>query len=287
MENNNLKVLFFGVFSKDSTNISQANAFERNGCEVTRHDFRANPQLPEDKGYDLIFYSKCNELGIDAVDKYKGIKCLWYMDSMNGNYNDSLKAKFSLVDFITFALYDPWVNSQHYATPCYLIEEGFDPDVDIWNYRPYIHDVSFIGNLYNKSRQDYRKEIEFDIIKCSRIDHPIRVRYSKINLNFTDGGTSDRAYKVMAAGGFLLSESWPGCPFDDGIEFDTFENSKELKQKIKYYLRNQEKRIEIAEAGYKAVQKFSRTNWAKRILDIYKNASHNHRLRKVRNKPLT
>ncbi len=176
-------ILFFGVFSENSTNISQANAFEKNGCKVTRHDFRANPQLPADDGFDLIFYSKCNELGIDAVQKYKGIKCLWYMDPMNGNYNDSLKAKFPLVDFICFALHNPWMNSQHYSTPTYLIEEGFDPDVDYPVNDKFITVVGFIGNLYNKSRQDYFKETRFSLLKCSREQHRYAVAKTKINLN--------------------------------------------------------------------------------------------------------
>jgi len=271
MDNQAIKVLFFGVFSEDSTNISQANAFEKNGCIVTRHDFRANPQLPADNGYDLIFYSKCNELGIDAVQKYKGIKCLWYMDPLNGNYNDSLKAKFPFVDFICFALWDPWINSQHYTTPTYLIEEGFDPDVDQchlgeeWKY-----EVSFIGNLYNQSRKDYHKAVDFDVIKCSRLEHPIKVSQSKINLNFTDGGTSDRAYKVMASHGFLLSEDWDGCPFTLNKEIVLFDGIDDLKDKIKYFKYHWEERHEIAIRGYKAVLKYSRINWAKRILDIYK-----------------
>ena len=273
MDKQAIKVLFFGVFSENSTNISQANAFEKNGCKVTRHDFRANPQLPADEGYDLIFYSKCNELGIDAVQKYKGIKCLWYMDPLNGNYNDHFREKLKYIDFACFALYEPFRKSQQGDSHqyCYLIEEGFDPDVDQchlgeeWKY-----EVSFIGNLYNQSRKDYHKAVNFDVIKCSRLEHPIKVAQSKINLNFTDGGTSDRAYKIMASGGFLLSEPWPGCPFKQCIEFDTFYTGRDLKKRIKYYLHNWEEREEIAQAGMEAVQKFSRTNWAKRILDIYK-----------------
>jgi len=273
MDDQAIKILFFGDFSENSTNISQANTFEKNGCIVKRHDFRKESRLPNDIGWNLIFYSKCNELGIDAVEKYKGIKCLWYMDPMNGNYNDSLKAKFPLVDFICFALHEPWMNSQHYATPTYLIEEGFDPDVDYQIKRKLdrpIIDVGFIGNLYNESRKQYHEKVGFTLSKCSREQHNEVVAQTLINLNFCDGGTSDRSYKIMAAGGFLLSEPWPACPFWDGIELDTFKNSKELKQKIKYYLHNWEEREEIAEDGKVSVQYLSRINWAKRILDIYK-----------------
>ena len=269
MDKQAIKVLFFGDFSENSTNISQANAFEKNGCIVSRFDFRRQRVLYEDEGYDLIFYSKCNELGIDAIQKYKGKKCLWYMDPMNGNYNDSLKAKFPLVDFITFALYDPWTNSQHYATPAFLIEEGFDPDVDYETDEDYITNAGFIGNLYNKNRQDHFKEAGFSLLKCSREQHRHVVAQTRINLNFTDGGTSDRAYKIMAAGGFLLSQTWPGCPFVDGVHFVSFNGTEELSRYIRYYLKNDIEREAIAVAGETAVQEFSRTQWAKRILKIY------------------
>ena len=269
-----IKVLFFGVFSKDSTNISQANAFEKNGCIVTRYDFRANPQLPADEGYDLIFYSKCNELGIDAVQKYKGIKCLWYMDPLNGNYGTPFLNKIDKVDFVCFALHDPYfkTNGTTYGqgTPCYLIEEGFDPDVDKIINDDYIFDVSFIGNLYDEKRKKYQKETGFSMIQCSRIAHPYKVAQSRINLNFTDGGTSDRAYKIMSSGGFLLSEAWPGCPFEDGKEFISFDGVADLNTKIQYYLSRFEERQEIADNGWRSVQKYGRDIWAKRILDIYK-----------------
>jgi len=274
MGNNSLKILFFGVFSENSTNISQANAFEKNGCIVTRHDFRANPNLPEDRGYDFIFYSKCNELGIDAVKKYKGIKCLWYMDPMNGNYNDSFISKLRKVDFACFALYEPFLESAIQIDndkKLHLIEEGFDPDVDVWHHQQKLnYKISFIGNLYNESRREYYQKVNFDLIHCLRLEHPFKVAQSEINLNFCDGGTSDRAYKIMSSGGFLLTEDWPGCTFKDLEDIVIFYNPEDLKGKAEYYLNNTEEWIRIALNGYKAVQKYSRTNWAKRILDIYK-----------------
>lgn len=268
-------ILFLGVFTKDSTNISQANAFEKNGCTVIRHDFRANPNLPADMGFDLIFYSKCNELGIDAVTRYKGIKCIWYMDPLNGNYSSSFLQKVGKVDFVCFALYDPWLKtawtSYGQNKPCYLIEEGYDPNVDDSNPGvEYQYDVSFIGNLYDKKRQYYHENAGFNVINCSRIDHPLEVARSKINLNFTNGGTSDRAYKIIASHGFLLSEPWPGCPFEPGKHFVTFTSLNELREKIKYYLHHWEERSKIAANGYLKVKKYSRTNWAKRILKIYR-----------------
>lgn len=266
------KVLFFGVFTENSTNISQANAFEKHGCQVTRHDFRANPTIPDDDGYDFIFYSKCNELTVNAVQRYAGIKCLWYMDPLNVNYAESLYEKLPLMNFIAFALPEPYHYTIRYLKfnpPAYLIEEGFDPDVDIIHPTLYRYNVSFIGNLRTEERRKFHKDVDFSLIKCSRYNHPLKVANSIINLNLTNGGTSDRAYKIMAAGGFLLSQPWPNCPFEDGREIAIFNNVKECKAKIEYYLDNPKQRLKIASNGQKAVQKFSRTIWAERILKIY------------------
>jgi len=268
------KVLFFGVFTENSTNISQANAFEKNGCQVTRHDFRANPTIPEDDGYDFIFYSKCNELTVSAVKMYAGIKCLWYMDPLNANYSPTLMVKMPYMDFIVFALPEPYhftIRRLNFSTQCYLIEEGFDPDVDSIQIQiTYKYDVSFIGNLRNEERKQFSEKVDFEVIKCSRIEHPAYVSASKINLNLTSGGTSDRAYKVMASGGFLLSQPWPNCPFQNGKEICLFNDTEDCKRKIDYYLKNENKRRAIAINGHTAVQKFSRTIWAERILKIYK-----------------
>lgn len=57
-----------------------------------------------------------------------------------------------------------------------------------------------------------------------------------------------------------------GLDFIDGKDLITFNNSNELKNKIEYYLNNEEERLIIAENGYKSVQKFSRLEWAKKIL---------------------
>jgi len=91
---------------------------------------------------------------------------------------------------------------------------------------------------------------------------------TRINLNFTQGGASDRVYKVLAAGGFMLTEPWPGMEddFQPGIHLDIFTSVEELREKIELYLIRDDVRETIAENGFRAVQKFSRDEWAKRII---------------------
>ena len=103
-------------------------------------------------------------------------------------------------------------------------------------------------------------------------DHNFAFADSKINLNFVDGnsGCSDRVYKILAARGFLLTQPWPRMEIDFKNEKDlvVFHTVGELKKLIEYYLANSEQRNNIAQNGYETVQKFSRDNWAKKILEI-------------------
>lgn len=100
-------------------------------------------------------------------------------------------------------------------------------------------------------------------------EHSKVVSQTKINLNFTEGGTSDRTYKVLASRGFLLTEPWDGMEGDFivGKDLDVFNNVEELRDKIEYYLKSERIRNRIANNGYKTVKKFDRINWAKKILE--------------------
>ena len=50
----------------------------------------------------------------------------------------------------------------------------------------------------------------------------------------------DRVYKVMAAGGFLLTNDWIGREemFVDGEHLVIFNDPQDLAEKIKFYLAN-------------------------------------------------
>jgi spore maturation protein CgeB len=99
--------------------------------------------------------------------------------------------------------------------------------------------------------------------------HSIVVSETKINLSFTEGtGVSNRLYKLLAAKGFVLTMPFDTMhqDFTPGKDFDIFNTPSELKQKIKYYLKNENEREIIALHGYKTVQKYDHVNYAKFIL---------------------
>jgi|APSaa5957512535_1039671.scaffolds.fasta_scaffold191398_1 spore maturation protein CgeB len=122
-------------------------------------------------------------------------------------------------------------------------------------------------------RAIYQVAIGFKVIGGAYgTDHAIAVARSKINLNFVanNSGCSDRAYKILAAGGFLLSEDWPGRALDfvDGQDLVIFCGLNDLNRKIHFYLEHENKRMVIAGQGMKSVQRFTRVEFARKIIAL-------------------
>jgi len=287
-----MKILFVGVFKYGSTNISQYNSLKRQGHEVNQYDYREMRQLSGqsvmegdlvskvDQGnIDLVFFSKCNGMTSWVVDECnKNAKtALWYMDPLNSNFNQELIEKIKKCNYTFCALQKPYEEAKKYSDNVYFLQEGFDPDSDY----PVVSDtenkpykVTFIGNLTGE-RKKYHQEIAFkNITNCFGREHPYAVGLTKINLNFVqnESGCSDRVYKILAAKGFLLTQPWPGMEKDfvPDKDFVVFNGMGDLINKINIYSSHKADfiRMKIAEQGYRTVQKFSRDNWAKRIIKI-------------------
>ena len=149
--------------------------------------------------------------------------------------------------------------------------EGFDENVDKPLNVEKEYDISFIGNIYG-SRQSIIKKVSHSVKLISNAygtRHAEEVSRTRINLNIcTADGASDRVYKILAAKGFLLTDDWEGREeaFTDGKDLVIYENINDLNEKITYYLENPEEAAKIAESGYDCVQKYSRMEWAKKII---------------------
>lgn len=280
-----MKIIFVGVFNKNSTNWSQSDALKKNGVKVIEFNYRdVAKQLGNDERDDLlieicknekpdaVLFSKCNEIHYRVVDECNKISktILWYMDPLNLNFNTSLIEKINRCDLTFCALTTPYLKAKEIGgDKVFFLQEGFD---HIHNYPmdvKKIYDVSFIGNLRNK-RIDYHRKIPFKVISDAYAEkHSLVVSQTKINLNFTEGGTSDRTYKVLASRGFLLTEPWSEMEtdFTIGEDLDIFTNVSELKEKIDYYLNNELEMDKIRDNGFNKVQKFSRIIWAKKIIE--------------------
>lgn len=98
-------------------------------------------------------------------------------------------------------------------------------------------------------------------------------RNCKIAINCShydlDRYTSDRFFRILLSGAFCLSKEFPCMEeYEPTINFDTFKNLSDLKNKIDYYLDNDAKRKEIALSGYnKAISEWK---WIDRINELFK-----------------
>jgi Glycosyl transferases group 1 len=278
-----MKVLFVAVFSYTSDNNSQSRGLQAAGCQVIEYNYRIQAsqlgsQEARDKDIvavcykecpDLVLFSKCNGVHFSVVDECNCIAktALWYMDPMS-NFNQELIDKIRRCTYTFCALPEPLKESQRHSTRAYFLHEGYDSDIDKPVDAAYKYDVSFIGHCRGERGRYQRKYGFHNYTDAYNKEHSMAVAETKINLNFTEGGTSNRTYKVLAARGFLLTQTWPTMDRDfvDGKDLVTFKNEDEFEAKIKYYLNNEEERKAIAEHGYNTVQKFTRYNWAKDLL---------------------
>lgn len=88
-----------------------------------------------------------------------------------------------------------------------------------------------------------------------------------------------RTFEVPACRGFMLSTRTTEQKnfFKEGKEADYFSTPEELKQKIDFYLKNDELRLKIAEAGYQKLLKsnYSYIDRAKQVLKVFKSLNKN------------
>jgi len=282
------------IFNERSTNVSQAEAFERVGHELIRFNYREVAreigrfrrdrriiEICKNEQPDFVFLSKCNEVKSWVVNKCNKIcpTVLRYMDPLNSNFNKNLikKIKHCTMTFCYSPI--PYIEAKKYSSSgsVYFLQEGFDPLRNIQLDLPKIYDVSFIGKL-REDRKKFYEKVKFHVFTDAYgLEHSKIISQTKINLNFTykNHGTSERTYKVLASKGFLLTTPWYKMEddFTSGKDFDIFHSLEELKDKIEFYLRNEDLRNEIAEHGYKTVQKFTRDYWVKEIVKKVKEYS--------------
>lgn len=283
-----MKVLFCGVFNTSSTNYAQLDGFnrvvgEKNCAAFPYRDFASIHGQAEMNsifverantgGFNAVVLSKCHEI-LDSSLKLlrpKVKKVLWYMDPIEGGIHPQLIAKTEICDEIFCGIWDSYVALKEIGgDKVHFLHEGYD---HLQNY-PVDYclkdvDVSFIGDLRGH-RYSYYQVRPFGIFSNAYGEmHSEAVSRSKINLNFTHGGCSDRVYKVLASKGFLLTQPWPEMErdFKIGHDLDVFSNPQEYVEKINFYLKNEDVRERIAANGHETVQKFSRIEWARKIIE--------------------
>lgn len=177
------------------------------------------------------------------------------------------------------------------------LQIGFDPAI----YSPngeinHLADVVFFGNNFSHFplsglRRDMIKELKrvygdnFKAFGSGNADGNFMgnqpgeaavYRGAKIGINLshfdTERYTSDRAFRMIGTGVMVLSHRYKGIEqdFEIGTHLDVWDDLNDLKQKINYYLQNENERQRIAKAGHElAMSKFKFSNMAENILSLY------------------
>lgn len=78
-------------------------------------------------------------------------------------------------------------------------------------------------------------------------------------------GINLRIFEALAAGKFLLTDYCDEVAemFEPGVEIETFKSSRELIEKVKYYLSKPQERIRIAQAGH--ARFLAHYTWSERV----------------------
>ncbi|MFH0942909.1 MAG: glycosyltransferase [Candidatus Beckwithbacteria bacterium] len=131
--------------------------------------------------------------------------------------------------------------------------------------------VSFIGSAYGP-RKKMVEDLNQQGIKVNtfgsgwqgrgyiKTEKIVKIfNQSRINLNFTNDAQQLRArmFEICMSGGFLLTQYAQGLEklFKIGQEIESFHTISEAAQKINYYLKYDQARRQIAQAGYLRAQK--------------------------------
>lgn len=117
--------------------------------------------------------------------------------------------------------------------------------------------INVFGNGWNKINSTQNLIIHKKPLEGKKYRQAISS--SKINLHFlrkaNDDFQTDRTMEIPACRGFLLAERTKEHIklFDENKEAVFFDSDTELLEKIKFYLKNESKREEIAKNGYNRV----------------------------------
>tara|TARA_R110000744_G_scaffold155060_4_gene270266 strand:+ start:2081 stop:2941 length:861 start_codon:yes stop_codon:yes gene_type:complete len=283
-----MKILYAGVFTEGSTNISQRDCLRKLGHEVDefvpfgKHgvDYRQVPnfniELQEVRGYDIILIAKGNgisEYTMKMLKKNNRKIIYWFPDPAQTFTSEmAMKAFYSDVAFFDKknSLEKALLVNKNSKYVC----EGYDESADVVQNVKKQYDISFIGNVYgNRSSVLDRLESVNIISSAYGLQHSIEVGKTEINLNIcTDSCASDRIYKVLAAGGFLLTDDWYGRELTglvDGEDLVIYKDVEDLQEKIEFYLSRSYTRDKIASRGLSKVKDLTRMEWAKNITNSF------------------
>ena len=279
-----MKIVYAAAFNPKSTNYSQANELEER-CELIRYDSKVRQTELGLEGRDselidfvtqhkpdMLLIAKGRGMNIRVIHEVNKVckTALWFMDAVApSHWNQELRDKFVHCSYVFVDKIKAKELVSKVNPNVHMAYEGFDSTVDKPVDVARDIPVSFIGDPYGH-RLTVCNAINAQIFQdVYREEHAKVVSRSYINLNLcTCDCASDRVYKVLATKGLLFSDSWYKMEdiLTPNVDFVLVENITDLREKIKHYLTHEDEANLIRESGFKSVQKYSRANWAEKIL---------------------
>lgn len=277
-----MRIVMLANFREPFTALSQARELEKQGCDLHRYDYRVllNGRSAAERDEllvgeirkvepDFVLFHKCEGMDMSvagAIDEYPRV--YWYMDT-HRNMTPQMQGLISQMDICFWASREMTDWGRRFGVESRLLPEGFDPEQDRPLKVPKKWDVSFIGAL-RPDRLKYLTDVHVET-EAFGLEHAHVVSQTRVNLNLNEPfyGTSDRTYKVLAAGGFLLTQRWEGMEedFAPGRHLVTFgTDPDDMRTVVQYYLDHDAEREKIANEGRLATQRFSKSAWAVRLL---------------------
>lgn len=126
-------------------------------------------------------------------------------------------------------------------------------------------DTSMLPDINNRGIADSSSMMP-KIFKCSKINLNITARTIRT-------GIPQRIFDIMAAGGFVISNYQAEIPeyFIPDEDIVLYDSLSELKDKIQYYLNNENERLRISQNGYnKLKERYTYTIKLAELLDSFK-----------------
>ncbi|MBT4272911.1 glycosyltransferase [archaeon] len=239
------------------------------------------------KKYDLIIVFKGENIfpeTLKFIKKHTKKLVNWFMDPFVALYKGYM---FEIIpEFDKFFVKDRFLEKRLKEIGFHNVDflmEGFDP-LTFFRTNPskkYESEIALVGNIY-----PYRKKLldtikKYDLKVWGDVTHfkpKNKMKYyqgrravteeknkifnsAKIVLNSHNPwevmSTNVRTFEICGSGSFQLvnTTDFLSQVFKPGIEIETYENQTELNEKVKYYLKNPEKRKQIATKGYERAKK--------------------------------
>jgi len=279
--------IIFDILRSDTIGIYYEKALRELGHTVDH--FETHEMAKMNKKYDFYL---CIDDGLNKDDMPKHLfpKVFYAIDVHLPAPEKKIRKKVLSKSYdLVFTPAQWWIKRMKGISPTEVmwLNQGCDPAIHARLNIERNYDIGFVGTDGGVPRKFYLQEIRerypdsfigtADYRDMSRIYSASKIGFS---LPIRSEYLTLRNYEIMACGAMLLmkrlrDDSAEKLGFIDRKHLVIFDGPKDLFKLIDYYLKNKDKREEIAENGYRlTIEKHTYLCRAKEIVDVMKNRFH-------------